>query len=134
MTKEEAAEIILNTSFFGKSQEDIDSAIEIAVRCIKGWDLVIEKLPKLVRFESIDGVDLVPVYDVWQLIQNILNEIEWLDVEAINMAILGLKNMTTIEKIINKYRGGLIGEEIALQLIGEITDEGNKANITDELE
>ncbi len=50
------------------------------------------------------------------------------------MAILGLKNMTTIEKIINKYRGGLIGEEIALQLIGEITDEGNKANITDELE
>lgn len=72
MTREETTEILLNTAFFGRLQEDIDAAIDIAVRCTRGWDVVIEKLPSLVRFESVDGVDLVAVYDVWQLIQNVL--------------------------------------------------------------
>lgn len=72
MTREEATEILLNTAFFGRSQEDIDAAIDIAVRCIKGWDVVIKKLPSLAHFESVDGVDLVAVYDVWQLMQNVL--------------------------------------------------------------
>lgn len=72
MTREKATEILLNTAFFGRSQEDIDAAIDIAVRCTRGWDVVIEKLPSLVRFESVDGVDLVAVYDVWQLMQNVL--------------------------------------------------------------
>ena len=72
MTKEETTEILLNTAFFFFFQEDIDAAIDIAVRCIRGWDVVIEKLPSLVRFESVDGVDLVAVYDVWQLMQNVL--------------------------------------------------------------
>lgn len=72
MTREEAPEILLNTAFFGRSEEDIDAAIDIAVRCIRGWDVVKAKLPSLVRFESVDGVDLVAVYDVWQLMQNVL--------------------------------------------------------------
>lgn len=45
MTREETTEILLNTAFFGRSQEDIDAAIDIAVRCTRGWDVVIEKLP-----------------------------------------------------------------------------------------
>lgn len=72
MTREEATEILLNTAFFGRSQEDIDAAIDIAVRCIRGWNVVIEKLSSLAHFESVDGVDLVAVYDVWQLMQNVL--------------------------------------------------------------
>jgi len=52
--------------------------------------------------------------------------------QALGIAIQTLKDMATIEKVIVNYRDGLIGEDIALQLIGEVIDEGNKANATDE--
>lgn len=77
MTREEAAEIILNTAFFGKSQENIDEAIDIVTRCTKAWNVILEKLPQIAHFESDDGQELVQVYDVIHLIKDILEEKEW---------------------------------------------------------
>lgn len=44
------------------------------------------------------------------------------------------KDMTSIEKILERYCDGLIGEDIALQCIKEVIDEENRANATNELE
>lgn len=72
MTREETTEILLNTAFFGKSQENIDDAIDIAARCTKAWDVFLEKLPQMANYESDDGQELVMLYDVMQLIKDVL--------------------------------------------------------------
>lgn len=40
------------------------------------------------------------------------------------------KDMTSIEKILERYSDGLIGKDIALQCIKEVIDGGNRANET----
>ena len=47
--------------------------------------------------------------------------------QALGIAIQTLKDMTSIEKILERYSDGLIGEDIALQCImGVIDDDKNR--------
>ncbi len=40
MTRDEAIEVLQNTSFFAPSMVDVDSAIEMAIRSLEAWDEV----------------------------------------------------------------------------------------------
>ena len=47
MTREEAKEILENTAFFGRSQDDIDTAIDMAIKALEQeWIPVSERLPE----------------------------------------------------------------------------------------
>ena len=50
MTREEAIDILQNTSFFGRTMDDIDTAIDMAIKALEqepktGWIPVSERLP-----------------------------------------------------------------------------------------
>lgn len=49
MTREEAKEILENTAFFGRSQDDIDTAIDMAIKALEQtkWIPVSERLPEV---------------------------------------------------------------------------------------
>ena len=51
MTREEAIDILQNTSFFGRTMDDIDTAIDMAIKALEqepktGWIPVSERLPE----------------------------------------------------------------------------------------
>ena len=55
MTREEAIDILQNTSFFGRTMDDIDTAIDMAIKALEqepktGWIPVSERLPEKDRY------------------------------------------------------------------------------------